>query len=133
MKCNCFPYDNSFFLISDAAKLDSTLEDMTVYTALEFSVDLSVKFHINPVSNYKVTWFLGDSEVQDTYISNIEKGEHVQTTYSISNVTKPQLGNYTVRVINQAIIGEPNEATFIVVLQLRGERNKVIKVYDTLE
>ena len=102
---------------------------MTVNAVLEASADLIVKFRINPVSNYKVSWFIGDSEVQDTDISNTETGEHVQTTYSISNVTKPQLGNYTVRVINQAIIGEPNEATFIVVLQLRGERNKVAKVF----
>ena len=104
-----------------------------VYAALESSVDLSVKFHMNPVSNYKISWFMGESEVQDTYISNTENGGHVQTTYSIFNMTKPQLGNYTVRVINQAIMGEPNDATFIVVLQLRGERNKVIKVYDTIE
>ena len=86
---------------------------------------------MNPVSNYTVSWSKGDSEGQDSDISNSEKGEHVQTTYSILNVTKSQLGNYTVRVINQAIKSEPNEATFTVVLELGGKNNKVIYVYGT--
>ena len=105
---------------------------MTVYAALEASADLTVKFHMNPASNYKVSWSKGDSEVQDSGISNSEKGVHVQTTYSIQNVTKSQLGNYTVQVINQAIKSEPNKATFIVILELGGENNEVMYVYGTV-
>ena len=125
--CNSFPNDNHF-LNSDAAKFVSTPEDMIVYAAPEDSVNLIVEFRINPVSNYKVAWFMGGTQMQDTDVSNTAKGEHAQTTYSISNVTKLQLGSYTVRVINRAIKDQPNEATFIVVLKLKGENNKAIHI-----
>ena len=117
--------------VSDAAKLESTLKDMTVYAALEASADLTVKFRMNPVSNYTVSWFMADSAVQDTDITNAVKGEHIQTTYSILNVTKSELGNYTVQVINHVIMGEPNEAKFFVTLELRGENNKAMYGYAT--
>ena len=94
-----------------------------MYAALEASADLAVKFRINPFSNYTVSWSMGNLEVQNTDISNTEKEDYVQTTYSISNVTKPQLGSYSVLIVNQAIIGQPNEATFTVVLELKGENN----------
>ena len=113
----------TFFLILDPAKLESTPEDMTVYAALEASADLTVNFRINPFSNYTVSWSMGNLEVNNTDISNTEKEEYVQTTYSISNVTKPQLGSYSVLIVNRAIIGHPNEATFTVVLALKGENN----------
>ena len=54
---------------------------------------------------------------------SFQKG-HVQTTYFIKDVTKEHLGNYNVQVINWAIFGEPNEVTFNVVLELRGEKVK---------
>ena len=124
--------DNScLVLISDAAKLESKLEELTVYAALHSSAALTVKFHINPVSDYKIYWSIGDTEVQHSVISNTENGRHVETTYSILDVTESQLGNYTVQVINQAIKREPNNATFTVVLELRGQNIKVIYVYAT--
>ena len=120
----CIFYENNFLgLILDAAKLESTLEEMTVYAILSDSADMTVKFRINPVNNYKVSWFMGTLEVPNTNISSTEKGEHIQTTYSILDVTKEHLGSYTIRVINQAIIGEPNEAAFTVFLALKGENN----------
>ena len=115
-------------LISDAAKLESTLEELTVYAALHSSADLTVKFHINPVNNYKVSWSRGDTEVQDSVINNAVKGKHVETTYSILDVTESQLGNYTVQVTNQAIKREPDKAMLTVVLELRGENIKTIYV-----
>ena len=121
---NCLFSENNFLaLILDAAKLESTLQEMTVYTTLNDSTDMTVKFRINPVSNHKVSWFMGTLEVPNTNISSTEKGEHVQTTYSILDVTEEHLGSYTIRVINQAIIGEPNEAAFTVFLALKGENN----------
>ena len=99
---------------------------MTVYAALESSANLTVEFRMNPVNNYKVTWSMGNSELQDTYVRDTVKEEFVQTTYSISDINKQQLGNYNVRVINRAIKGEPNEARFTVVLELRGESNKTM-------
>ena len=97
---------------------------MTVYAALGSIANLTVRFRINPVNNYNISWSMGDSVVQYGDISSTEKGEYIQTTYSISQVTKPHLGNYTVQVINQAIVGEPNKATFTLLLELRGENNK---------
>ena len=94
-----------------------------MYAALEASADLTMNFRINPFSNYTVSWSMGNLEVQNTDISNTEKEDYVQTTYSISNVTKQQLGSYSVLIVNQAIIGHPNEATFTVVLELKGENN----------
>ena len=121
---NCHFSENNFLaLILDAAKLESMLQEMTVYTTLNDSTDMTVKFHINPVSNQKVSWFMGTLEVPNTNISSNEKGEYVQTTYSILDVTEEHLGSYTIRVINQAIIGEPNEAAFTVFLALKGENN----------
>ena len=69
--------------------------------------------------------------VQDSAIRNTVKGKHAETTYFILGVTISQLGSYTVKVINQAIKKEPNEATFTVVLELRGENIKAIYVYAT--
>ena len=123
---NHFPYYGFLFLISDTAKSESTLADRTVYAALESAANLTVKFRMNPVNDRKVTWSMCDSELQDTKVSDTVEGEHVQTTYSISDVTKQQLGNYTVQVINKAITSEHNEEKFIVVLELRGENNKAI-------
>ena len=99
-----------------------------MYATLHDSIDMTVKFHINPVTNYKVSWFMGDLEVLDTNISNTEKGKHVQTTYSILDVTKQQLGSYTIKVMNQAITGELSEATFTVALALKGENNNPCRV-----
>ena len=124
-------YNSCLVLISDAAKLESTEEDLTVYAALDSSADLTVKFHINPVSDYKISWSIGDTVVQDSVVKNTVKEKHVETTYSILGVNESQLGNYTVQVINQAIRKEPNEATFTVVLELRGENIKAIYVYAT--
>ena len=97
---------------------------MTAYAALEAPTNLTVKFRINPTSNYNVSWSMGDIEVKVNDITNIVEGEHVRTIYSILNVTKSQLGNYTVQVINKVIPGESNEAKFNVVLALRGKNNK---------
>ena len=97
---------------------------MTVFADLESTAILNVKFRMNPVSNYTVFWSMGDSVLQDTNIRNAVKDELVQTICSISNVTKEQLGSYTVLVINQAITSEHNEATFNVTLASRGEKLK---------
>ena len=126
---NCLPCDNNFFVLTtDAAKLESTLEDMTVYAALGSIANLTVKFHINPIKNCNISWSMKYTDIQDADITSIEKGEYIQTTYSISEVTKLHLGKYTVQVINQAIMGEPNEALFTGVLKLRGENNSPCKV-----
>ena len=99
---------------------------MTVFADLEDTAILTVKFHMNPVNDYKVTWSMGDSEIQHTDVSNTVTGNHVQSTYSISDVTKQHLGNYTVQVINQAIRSKHNEAKFIVELKLKGERSRIM-------
>ena len=120
--------DNNFLVLTiDTAKLESTLEDMTVYAALGSIANLTVKFHINPLKSYNIYWSMKDTDIQDAGISSTEKKEYIQTTYSISEVTKLHLGNYTVQVINQAIIGELNEARFTVVLKLTGENNNPCK------
>ena len=111
------------FFISDAAKLESTLEDMTVHAALGTAANLTVKFCINPISNYNISWSMGDIQFKDDDITNAEEGEHVQTTYSILNVTKSLYGNYTVQVINEVIPSESNEALFFMVLALTGKDN----------
>ena len=122
--CNYFPNTRSLVIcISDAAKLESTHEDMTVYAALEAPTNLTVKFRINPINNYTVSWSMGETKVKDDDIINTRKGEHVQTTYSILYVTKPQLGKYTVQVINKVIPSEFNQDKFIVVLALSGKDN----------
>ena len=94
---------------------------MTVYAALGSNANLTVRFHLNPFNNYNISWSVGDSVIQYGDISSTEKGHYIQTTYSISEVTKQHLENYTVQVINHAIMGEPNAAIFTVVLKLRGE------------
>ena len=109
-----------YHLISDKAKSENTPEEKTIYAILESTANLAVKFRMNPVSNCTVHWSMGDSVLQDTNIRNTVKGEHVQTTYSISNVTQEYLGKYTVRVINWAITGGNNEATFNIILALTG-------------
>ena len=81
----------SHVVIADIAKSEKAPEDMTVYAALESPINLTVTFHINPVSNYTVHWFNGSSTLDDTKIINTVKEEHVQTTYSISEMTKEQL------------------------------------------
>ena len=111
----------SLFSFSDSAKSDNKPEDMTVYTVLESAVNLTVKFCMNPVSNYDIYWTKGGLVLQDTNVRNTEKEKHIQTTYFISNVTDNQLGNYRVQVINWAIKNEPNEVIFNVTLKLRGK------------
>ena len=98
-----------------------------MYAALGSIANLTVKFHINPFNNYNISWSIGDSEFPDGNISHKEKEQYIQTTYSISKVTKQHLGNYTVQVINHAIMGEPNEAIFTVVLKWRGKNTKPCK------
>ena len=103
---------------------------MTVYTALESPINLTVKFHINPVSNYTVSWSNGNLTISDTKINTIANVEQIQTTYSISEVTKDHLGNYAVKATNKAIIGENNQVTFNLALELRGEKYDSIYSYE---
>ena len=111
--------------ISDTAKSDNTAEDMIVYTSLKTATNLSVKFHMNPVSNYTVLWSFGSSDLlQNTNVRDTVEGHQVKTNYFISNVTKKELGSYIVRVINKAITSE-KEVTFYVMLKLRGEKTKL--------
>ena len=114
-------YISFVFPVSDSAKLKNKPKDMTVYTSLESAVNLTVKFCMNPVSHYDIYWSKGGFVLQDTNVRNTEEGEHIQTTYCISNVTKIHLGNYTVQVINWAIESEPKEVKFNVTLKLRGK------------
>ena len=72
---------------------------------------------MNPVSNYTIYWSKGNSTLQDIKVKNTVKEEQVQTTYFISEVTKDQLGNYTVQAINQV-----NQVTFNLNVELRGEK-----------
>ena len=100
---------------------------MTVYATLDSAANLSVKFHMNPVSNYTVHWSMGTSNgLKDSNVNNTVKGNNVKTTYFISNVSKQQLGKYTVRVINSAITSEHNEAIFSVTLKLLGNKNNIM-------
>ena len=100
---------------------------MTVYTALYSAANLSVKFHMNPVSNYTVHWSMGSSiSLNDSNVNNTVRGNNVKTTYFISNVTKKHLGNYTVGVINSAITSEHNESIFEVTLKLLGKKSNVM-------
>ena len=120
--CSCF-----VMIISDTAKSQNTAEDMTVYTALYSAANLSVKFHMNPVSNYTVHWSMDSSNsLKNSNVNNAVKGNNVKTTFFISNVTKKHLGNYTVRVINSAIASKHNEAIFGVTLKLLGEKSYVM-------
>ena len=109
------------FPVSDPAKSDNKPKDMTVYTILESAANLTVKFHLNPVSDYAVYWSKDGLELQDTNIKNTAKEEHIESTYLIPNVTDNQLGNYRVQVINWAIENEPHEVIFNVTLKLRGK------------
>ena len=109
--------------ISDAAKLENTHKDLTAYTDLESTANLTVKFRVNPVINSTVYWIIGDSVLQDINIQNTLKDEQIQATYFISHVTDEKLGKYTVQVINWAM-GKHNKVTFPVVLKLRGKRNE---------
>ena len=99
-----------------------------MYTTLKSAVHLTVNFNINPVSEYKVRWYMGSSLLPDANVRDIVTEEHVQTTYFISNITSKQLGNYTCEVINKAITSEPNEVAFNVRLKLRGKKTEV-KLY----
>ena len=119
-------------LIPDIAKSKETPEAITVYAALESPINLTVKFHINPVSNYTVYWFNGNSTILDTKVKTIVNEEQVQTTYSISEVTKDHLGNNTLQAINQAILDENNQVIFNLVLKLRGETYDSIYFYEEL-
>ena len=110
------------WFILDAAKLENP-QDLTVYTALESAAILTVKFHINPVINYTVYWYKDGLLLDDTNIRDKEKGKHIQTSYFITYVKNKHLGNYTVQVINLAIVSEHNEVTFNVILKLRGKKN----------
>ena len=113
--------------ILDAAKSENTVEDMTAYTSLGSAANLTVKFHMNPANNYTVQWTMGSSNsLQDTNIRDKVKDNRIKTTYFISNVTKKQLGNYTVRVINPAITNKQNEAIFSVVLKLKGTKSNAL-------
>ena len=99
---------------------------MTVYSVLESNVNLTVKFRMNPVSNYAIHWWMGGSELPNTNVGYAVKKEYVETTYFISNMTQEQLGNYTVHVINWAITGEHNKVTFNVILKLPGKKSKAV-------
>ena len=112
---------NIVVLETDAAKLKNTPGELTVYAALESAANLTVKFHINPTSNYTVYWSMGDLLVQDSNIRDTIEEHHVQTTYFIYNVTHEHLGTYNVRVINWAIIGEQNISRFNMTLKLPGK------------
>ena len=120
--CNSYYYHYPYLHVnSDAAKSDKASEDITVYTALGSSATLTMNFYINPVNNYPVHWYMGDSVIQDTTVRNTVIGTHVQTTYTIFKVTHWELGNYKVQVTNWAIHGEHREVTFNLKLALRGE------------
>ena len=112
------------FPVSDSAKSENKPEDMTVYTSLGAAVNLTVKFCMNPDTNYDAYWSKGGLLLQDTNVKNTEKRGHIQTTYFISNVTNKQLGSYRVQVINWAI--GPDEVIFNVTLKLRGKESKVM-------
>ena len=99
-----------------------------MYTVLESAVTLLVKFHMNPVSNYTVYWSKEDLTPQDINIRDVTDGEYIQTTYFIRKVTTKHLGNYTVQVINWAIESEHKEATFNVILKLKGEKGKFMSI-----
>ena len=94
---------------------------MVVFTALGSSASLTVKFHINPVKNYTVLWYMGISKLQVTNGTDIVTKQHVETTYAIKNVTSKQLGNYTCHVINSELTNEENGSIFKVTLKLRGK------------
>ena len=106
--------------ISDTAKLENTPGEMTVYTDLESTANLTVKFHMNPDNNCTVYWFTGDTALKQTNIRNTTKVEQIQDTYFILNVTSKKIGNYSVQVINWSM-SEHNTVTFHMVLKLRGK------------
>ena len=118
--------DVSYYFPSDAAKSENTPEGVIMYSVLASDGNMTVKFRMNPVSNFAVYWSIGGLVLANINVGNNTEGEHAQTTYFISNVTKEQLGNYTVRVINWAITSEPNEVTFNVILKLPGKKSKAI-------
>ena len=99
---------------------------MTVFSALGSDAILTVKFHINPVSNFTVFWSIGGIGVKNSNVKDTVNEGHIETTYFIRKVTNKQLGNYTVQVINWAIASEHNEVTFNVILEFRGTKRKVI-------
>ena len=92
-----------------------------MYTDLGSAANLTVKFQMNPVSKYTVSWFMGDSVLKYTNVRNPGGSVHVQIAYFVSYVTKKRLGNYTVEVINLAI-SEHNKVTFHMMLKLRGKK-----------
>ena len=108
-------------LFPDAAKSENAPEDMTVYTSLGSTANLSVKFRINPAINCSIIWSMGDSVIHGTDVTHTVKEDHVQATHIITVVRNKNLGNYTVRVINMAM-HEHNEVTFAIRLKLRGKR-----------
>ena len=136
--CGCFdPCHNKFsfvyqlentlidcvLIITDIAKSENT-NDLTVYTSLESTAMLTVKFEMNPVNNYSVQWSMGDLLLQNIHVKDIIDGEQIQASCVISDVTNKQLGNYTVKVINWAIENEENEVTFNVILKLENKKSK---------
>ena len=109
-------------LVSDAARSENRPEDNTVYTGLGSAANMTLKFRINPVTNYTVHWSMGDSGLE---VRNAVKGEHVQSTYFVSHVTNKTLGNYTIQVTNWPM-REHNIVTFYMVLKLRGKVNELV-------
>ena len=91
---------------------------------MESDAILTVKFHMNPVSNFTVYWSMGGLWLQNTHVKNTVTEEHIETTYFIRKVTNQHLGNYTVHVINCAIASEHNEAAFNVILKLKDKKGK---------
>ena len=118
-------------LISDPAKSNNT-HDLIVYSALESAVVLTVKFHMNPVNNYTAFWSMDGLELEHANVRDKVKGQQVQTTYFISDLTEEQLGNYTVQVINWDITSKQKEATFNVILKLSGKSSSAKSFYPVL-
>ena len=118
-------------VITDVAKFENN-KDLTVYTYLESDAILTVNFQMNPVNNYTVNWLMGGQRLKNTNVRDVVDGEHVQTFHLISDVINKHLGNYTVRVINWAIENEHNEATFHVILKLRGKKSNAGHFYSSI-
>ena len=117
--------------ISDPAKSNNP-HDLTVYSALKSAVVLTVKFHMNPVNNYTAFWSINGLELDHANVRDIVKGQQVQTTYFIPDLTEEQLGNYTVQVINWDIASKQNEATFNVILKWSGKSSSAKSFYRVL-
>ena len=120
---------NSVALISDAAKVENT-KDLIVHAALGSDAILTVKFQMNPVSNYTIHWSMDELMLPNTNVKNTYNGEHVQTSYIISGVTKEHLGNYTVQIINWAIATEDNEVSFNLELKMGGTTMQYYAIFS---